>query len=638
MENRQRRLLALLGKESDVKGLQFYADCLEVSERTVRHDIVALNLLSEGRYSIVSKRGVGVKLLAKSELARPKTTQLKLNMNIEQRRLDILAHLVVLKQRVSINQLAERYRVSRSSIQNDLKWIRETFSEMAIESDKTGTRYSGSIAQWLEALMSFNTLVIQQQLKGQVVNLKEQKEILLAYYDEQLLNSAYQTTIDLLQKDATLLAEYNIYNAFNVLLSLVNCLFQGFHPECEEPYENTKGNAMAKTLLEEVSQQLELNYKKSDSQWLAKYLISNRLVSLETDRFDQALVEQMIAKLNTVFNVRASDDPVFDEQVRQHVTLMIFRLRNELDYSNPFLQDIKDKWSLSFNMIWLVMKEFEEALQVTFSEHEIGFLVVYYQPYIDVSDKSKILVVCQHGVAATQLLSSKLRRHLPASVSVSSTSSLEVTECLLESYDFIVSTVKFETASPKVIYIESLIDDHFLEDIRSKMTQPMLDGERFVGQSLAALKPFLQPDFIFLNKKFKNKADLLNFARYALMGSNYVSQTFMDSVEKRELQGSTQLGAGVAIPHGNPLEVQRSIVILLSLNEPIKWDKGPVDLVFLVCITKSDARHLKGIMSAIYSLVSNQAAIEFIQNNPNKQMLYQAIGDSIEEKWRKNNE
>ena len=64
----------------------------------------------------------------------------------------------------------------------------------------------------------------------------------------------------------------------------------------------------------------------------------------------------------------------------------------------------------------------------------------------------------------------------------------------------------------------------------------------------------------------------------------------------------------------------------MTLDEGLKWSKGPVKLVFLVCIAKTDARFLKGIMSDIYSLVSNQAALEFIQVIPNKQTLYHTIG------------
>lgn len=62
MEERQHRLLGLLAAEVDYQPLQHFADYLRVSERTIRSDIVALNLLSKGRYAFESKRGIGVKL------------------------------------------------------------------------------------------------------------------------------------------------------------------------------------------------------------------------------------------------------------------------------------------------------------------------------------------------------------------------------------------------------------------------------------------------------------------------------------------------------------------------------------------------------------------------------------------------
>lgn len=627
VEKRQHQLLSLLAKESDYRALQFFADCLDVTERTVRNDIVALNLLSKGRYAVVSKRGIGVRLVKQAELAHQKTIEVKVGTRVDQRRLEIIAHLLILKQRVSINQLAEKYLVSRSSIQNDLKWIRERFPEMAIESNQSGTQFSGSVTALMESLMTFNTYLISQYSVGERSNFKQQKNYLVDYYDVNVVNACYEAVLALIHKDAKLLAEYNAYNTFNVLVSLVNCLLLGLHPETavEEKFETSRGTAIAVSLLEEISQQVELAYTESDSQLLAKYLISNHMVTLDEDRFNHEIVDRMITKLNEVFKVQVSEDPIFDEQVHQHVTLMLFRLRNEIDYTNPFILDIKEQWSLSFNIIWLVLKEFEEALQVTFSEHEIGFLVVYYQPYIDVSDKSKILVICQHGVAATQLISTKLKNNLPASISIQSTSSLSVTDELLADYDFIVSTVKFETTSPKVIYIDSLIDDRFLEDIRSKMKQPNLDGASLLSE-LKSLKHFLQEDFIFLNKIFKAKADLLSFADYALTSSGYVTEAFMDSVRQREKQGSTELASGVAIPHGNPAKVKRSVVMVLALDEGLTWSKGQVNLVFLICVEKSDERHLKGVMSDIYSLVTNPIAIEFIHTSQNKQALYRKIG------------
>lgn len=159
MEERQHRLLGLLAAEADYQPLQYFAEHLRVSERTIRSDIVALNLLSKGRYAIESKRGIGVKLLNQAQLLEQREVEVKANMSVEQRRFAILADILVWNQRVSINQLAEKYHVGRSSIQNDLKWLRETFPTIQIKSGKAGTEFSGSGTDLMEALMVFNTYV-----------------------------------------------------------------------------------------------------------------------------------------------------------------------------------------------------------------------------------------------------------------------------------------------------------------------------------------------------------------------------------------------------------------------------------------------------------------------------------------------
>jgi len=73
-------------------------------------------------------------LLKEAQLHERCQIEVKAKMSAEQRRLAILADLLIWNQRVSINELAEKFRVGRSSIQHDLKWLRETFPTNQIES------------------------------------------------------------------------------------------------------------------------------------------------------------------------------------------------------------------------------------------------------------------------------------------------------------------------------------------------------------------------------------------------------------------------------------------------------------------------------------------------------------------------
>ena len=49
MEERQHRLLGLLAAEADYQPLQYFAEHLRVSERTIRSASVTFYLLSKGR-------------------------------------------------------------------------------------------------------------------------------------------------------------------------------------------------------------------------------------------------------------------------------------------------------------------------------------------------------------------------------------------------------------------------------------------------------------------------------------------------------------------------------------------------------------------------------------------------------------
>lgn len=68
----------------------------------------------------------------------------------------ILANLLIWNQRVSINELSERFHVGRSSIQNDLKWLRETFPTIQIKSCKGQYGISGSGTDFMKSLVVFN--------------------------------------------------------------------------------------------------------------------------------------------------------------------------------------------------------------------------------------------------------------------------------------------------------------------------------------------------------------------------------------------------------------------------------------------------------------------------------------------------
>jgi fructose-specific phosphotransferase system IIA component len=74
-------------------------------------------------------------------------------------------------------------------------------------------------------------------------------------------------------------------------------------------------------------------------------------------------------------------------------------------------------------------------------------------------------------------------------------------------------------------------------------------------------------------------------------------QAYLDSVEVREKEGTTGIGDGIAIPHGQTGAVTDSQVAIAKLQSPVEWnamDGNPVEYVFLLAIPEGGSvEHLK---------------------------------------------
>jgi fructose-specific phosphotransferase system IIA component len=101
------------------------------------------------------------------------------------------------------------------------------------------------------------------------------------------------------------------------------------------------------------------------------------------------------------------------------------------------------------------------------------------------------------------------------------------------------------------------------------------------------LSDYLDPQLIMLNLPAASKSEA--FARIVdrLAENNLVDDRdeFLADVTKREGQGCTAIGRGIAIPHARSKTLERIVVVIARLREGIDFgaeDGEPVQLVFLL--------------------------------------------------------
>jgi len=110
---------------------------------------------------------------------------------------------------------------------------------------------------------------------------------------------------------------------------------------------------------------------------------------------------------------------------------------------------------------------------------------------------------------------------------------------------------------------------------------------------------YLKPERVMLDMEVGGREEAIRRLAECLRGAAEVKdfEGFVQDVLRREKQGSTAVGMGVAIPHARTDKVQGFVVAVGRLREPIKWpspDNQPVRLLFLMgTCTKIIARYIQ---------------------------------------------
>ncbi len=140
----------------------------------------------------------------------------------------------------------------------------------------------------------------------------------------------------------------------------------------------------------------------------------------------------------------------------------------------------------------------------------------------------------------------------------------------------------------------------------------------------------LQANIIY-NSNAKTKDEVLNQLSKQLSKEQYLTnqQKFIDDVYKREAEGITGIGSGIAIPHGKSEYVRRTTIAIALLKDEIEWetlDHKPIKLVFLFAVREEDSsnKHLL-LLQKIAIKIADNKFIELVKNATSQEQIYQLI-------------
>lgn len=633
LTKRQMALALSLMRQRGFKTIGEYAQQFHASVRTLSADLkVVEEYCRDFGYQIERKSGVGIRV-NKVEPVEEQAQRVELLKELDDRRVLILKKLLFEREVVTFEGLSEEYLVSKSSIKCDFDHIRRLLSDESLctlHSDMNGTRLQGSEEQLQRTFCLFNELCFQQ-LKSLVHGQEEKLTLLKELYGSDVVNACYAVLYQTTLKKYPLIADYYMFNILNAFVVMTYRAKDAHHVEGRESVQKASLplQEFTQDILDKAGELQNLTFTKADVRYLMKHLIANRIQGEASDGIREGIIEEIVQNMSIALEVDLVRDELLREQLSQHVPAMIYRLRENIRVQNPFLTQIKSEFTTMFHLTWLVLSSMEEVLEVSFTEDEIGFLMIYFQLALDRIQASKrVLIVCPLGISTSQLLANRVMKLLPPLDILYHSSLQDLAEVDMEAVDFIISTVPLHHVEKPYVVVSPLLSEEDMKNISELYHALFLWKKELPDQEIALehLSPFVYPAMITKNGTLETREDILSSMCRKLQEQGFVKEGFLNTVLDRERQGHTDLATLAAIPHGNPIYVNKTAVSVYISRHTVKWEEESIRVVILLSIAPQDMRQVRGILKDVYRLTSSREMVERVFLSKDKKELIQLLG------------
>ena len=99
--------------------------------------------------------------------------------------------------------------------------------------------------------------------------------------------------------------------------------------------------------------------------------------------------------------------------------------------------------------------------------------------------------------------------------------------------------------------------------------------------------------------------------------------------DRRESQGKTGIGDGIAIPHGKSLAVKRNCISVLKLEQPIQWetlDGLPAQVFIIFAINQKDKDdYFLRLMASVAKKLAQEGTCGKLMGSSTKEDILEAF-------------
>lgn len=586
-DERIKKLILELLKESEPQKLFYYANMLGVSEATVSNDLDEVSKwFDKFKISLVRKQGFGIYLEGKEKSYRK-----------------------------ALTAFIDEYTSSYKLTQNDKNSMRESNLIKLIENKSSKNIYSlldtDIMKRVISCLINLNN--------EQIANLTDSSYAGLVIHITIAINRIMHNEI--IEPDSRLDEDIEHDRDYSLAMVIASSLEKEFNieiPEIEVTY-------------------ICLHIRASKMQNPSSSQKSSRKNTLVS------LVYEMIEAYDPDISYILEQDDAFIDGLIAHMQPTLVRLTNGLAIRNPLLDQIKSDYPDIFEKCKKVTAILEEKLNLKVPESETGFLAVHFGAAVvrlEQNNLSKrtvyIGVVCASGIGISRFIKTKLEKVFGNRVSIETYGKGDIDLNAIKRTDFFVSNINIDVPNgADIIFINPLITDSDIKNIDANIRKYEItpdkteDGLDFYNQLDLLHNLTAQMKKILNNFKIVSISNDIDFEKYLdilkdkLINSDDNEETILSDIIARE-KIATQVfpEMGFALFHTKTSGTKNiNMSVCISNNHDSFKDEYFKDINCIITMLLPDDEHLNmnrkllGFLSEM--LIEDPAFLDVLKNGDN---------------------
>lgn len=609
LTKRQNMIMTIMNNQKDWIVGKDLAKLLNVSDRTIRNDIAAINEFYADTM-IESNIRKGYRIQGEKVKRFIEETKKEIPETGEERRWLILKTLVEHNQ-VNIYQLADQMCISEFSLENDMNKIRkllDNYQGLKVIRQSNMLQLSGGEREkrhLYEELISY-------KISGNLWNLNKVAENFMRFdllKVKELLKDIFEEFHYQMNevRIPTLLIHVGV-----ILERNFACHFLKEDEEQQGKYGREEYE-ISRHFFEKIGARLSLQVREAEICDFAIYLEHGKrkgyceeeqLQGLASD-----LVQHIIVEIREHFDIDFSEDREFRLGLEVHTVSLLKRHYANVEIDHTCLEEVKRKYPLIFEMGVWVCKIMEEHLNIIISENEISFIALHLGSAYERANlrrKYRCLLICPHNQTVKDLCIQKIvNRFQDRMEIVGCMSYFEESLIREKNLDLILTTqpvahaLDIETTEISMFFAHT-------DEAAVFQTLNRLDQIRYRNNFQFFILNLIREEFFTANMAVEEPEKIISDMCDKLYARGYVKENFKEGVLKRERLSPTSFFHGFAIPHNmSHQETIHSAISTAILKQPVQWGSYEVRFVLLLAITEENRNFLKIFFDWLDDIVSN---------------------------------